>query len=159
MRTSTGDPSTRPRFTPSFHAVLTSRCGRTTIRTGTNSGSHCDVCIDLMASSAVNFPMISARLRSFVVWIGVGSIRCTYSGVRLPLRCTRTTNLVCVMVVILPLICYGRKDCPLCAGVAQAWQGVLRDGRLGHRLSLFLLSIAVAGFTSVIWIQPLSGYT
>jgi hypothetical protein len=48
--------------------------------------------------------MISARLRFFVVWMGVGSIRCTYSGVRLPLRFTRTTNLVCLIPITIAIV-------------------------------------------------------
>ena len=48
--------------------------------------------MDLTASSAVNFPMISARLRLVVIWTG-GSTLCTKAGARLP-RLTFTTNLV-----------------------------------------------------------------
>ena len=46
--------------------------------------------MDLMASSAVSFPMISASLRLVVIWTG-GSILCTKAGTRLP-RLTFTTN-------------------------------------------------------------------
>lgn len=46
--------------------------------------------MDLMASSAVNFPMINASLRLVVIWTG-GSILCTKAGARLP-RLTFTTN-------------------------------------------------------------------
>ena len=44
-----------------------------------------------MASSAVNFPIIRARLRLVVIWTG-GSILCTKAGARLP-RLIFTTNL------------------------------------------------------------------
>src|SRR5271170_914994 len=54
--------------------------------------------IDLTASSAVNLPMTSASLRLVVVWMGVRSIRCTYSAARVPLRFTFTRNLVFFMV-------------------------------------------------------------
>ena len=50
--------------------------------------------MDLTASSAVNLPITSASLRSVVVWMGARSIRCTYSGARVPPRFTFTTNLV-----------------------------------------------------------------
>jgi hypothetical protein len=46
--------------------------------------------MDLIASSAVNFPIISASLRLVVIWTG-GSILCTKAGARLP-RLTFTTN-------------------------------------------------------------------
>ena len=48
--------------------------------------------MDLIASSAVNLPMTRASLRSLVVWIGVRSIRRTYSEKRVPLRFTLTMN-------------------------------------------------------------------
>src|SRR5258708_3425705 len=54
--------------------------------------------MDLTASSAVNLPIASASLRLVVVWMGVRSIRCTYSGARVPLRFTLTRNFVLVMV-------------------------------------------------------------
>jgi hypothetical protein len=53
--------------------------------------------MDLTASSAVNLPMSSARSRLVVIWMGVTSIRSTYSGVRVPPRFTFTTNLVMFM--------------------------------------------------------------
>src|SRR5579864_953510 len=62
---------------------------------------HREFCSDLTASSAVNFPIISASLRSVVIWIGVGSIRCTYSGARVPPRFTFTTNLMVFIAYVL----------------------------------------------------------
>src|SRR6267378_6005319 len=53
--------------------------------------------MDLTASSAVNRPIASASLRLVVVWMGVRSMRCTYSGARVPLRFTFTRNFVLVM--------------------------------------------------------------
>src|SRR5712692_10534617 len=53
--------------------------------------------MDLTASSAVNLPITSASARLVVVWIGARSIRCTYSGARVPPRFTFTTNLVFFM--------------------------------------------------------------
>src|SRR4029077_18694002 len=58
---------------------------------------HWEVWRDLAASSAVNFPITSASFRLVVMWIGVGSTRCTYSGARVPLRFTFTTNLMFFM--------------------------------------------------------------
>jgi len=55
--------------------------------------------MDLTASSAVNFPITSASLRLSVIWMGVRSIRCTYSGARVPPRFTLTTNLMFIMIV------------------------------------------------------------
>jgi hypothetical protein len=49
-------------------------------RTETSSGWRREFWRDLTASSAVNLPIISARLRLGVIWMGVRSIRCTYSG-------------------------------------------------------------------------------
>jgi hypothetical protein len=40
--------------------------------------------MDWAASSAVSLPISNASLRSIVIWIGVGSTRCTYSGARVP---------------------------------------------------------------------------
>src|SRR5580658_2924105 len=54
--------------------------------------------MDLTASSAVNRPITRASLRLVVVWMGVRSIRWTYSGARVPLRFTFTRNLVFFMV-------------------------------------------------------------
>ena len=53
---------------------------------------------DLTASSAVNLPITSASLRLVVIWTGVESTRCTYSGARVPPRLTFTTNLIFFMV-------------------------------------------------------------
>ena len=50
--------------------------------------------MDLMVSSAVNLPITSASLRLVVVWMGVRSMRCTYSEARAPLRFTLTMNFV-----------------------------------------------------------------
>ena len=54
--------------------------GLSTTCTETSSGLHREFWIDLIASSAVNLPMTSASLRLGVIWMGVGSIRCTYSA-------------------------------------------------------------------------------
>src|SRR6266850_261251 len=54
--------------------------------------------MDLTTSSAVNRPIISASLRLLVVCIGVRSIRCTYSEVRVPTRFVFTTNLVIFII-------------------------------------------------------------
>jgi len=59
---------------------------------------HCEVWMDLTASSAVNLPITSASLRLDVIWTGVRSIRWTYEGRRLALRLTFTTNLVVFIV-------------------------------------------------------------
>src|SRR5437899_3234787 len=53
--------------------------------------------MDLTASSAVSLPMSSASLRLVVIWVGIRSIRCTYSGTRKPLRFTFTTNLMFIV--------------------------------------------------------------
>jgi hypothetical protein len=50
--------------------------------------------MDLTASSAVNLPIINANFRLVVVWMGVRSMRCTYSGARVPPRLTLTRNFV-----------------------------------------------------------------
>lgn len=50
--------------------------------------------MDLMVSSAVNLPITSASLRLVVVWMGVRSMRWTYSEARAPLRFTFTMNFV-----------------------------------------------------------------
>jgi hypothetical protein len=42
--------------------------------------------MDLIASSAVNLPNSNASLGLLVIWIGVGSTRCTFSGARVPPR-------------------------------------------------------------------------
>jgi hypothetical protein len=72
--------------------------------TGTeiNSGLQRGLAIDLITSSAVNFPITNANLRLVVVRRGIASIRCTYSTVRLPARFTFTTNLVFVSGCSLP---------------------------------------------------------
>jgi hypothetical protein len=62
--------------------------------TETSSGTRREFCKDLIASSAMNFPMTSASLRLVVMRMGVGSIRCTNSGVSVPPRFSFTTNLV-----------------------------------------------------------------
>src|SRR5579871_167806 len=49
--------------------------------------------MDLMVSSASNFPIISASLRLVVIRTEVRSVRCTNSGTRRP-RFTFTTNLM-----------------------------------------------------------------
>ena len=51
---------------------------QTSTRTGTNSGLHRAFSRDLTASSATNFPITRARFRLVVMWMGVGSTRCTY---------------------------------------------------------------------------------
>jgi hypothetical protein len=61
--------------------------------TGTNSGTHLEFSMDLMASSAANLPIISASLRLVVIRTGIRSVRCTNAGARLP-RFTFTTNLM-----------------------------------------------------------------
>src|SRR5580658_4349492 len=63
-----------------------------------SSGLQREFWMDLTASSAVNRPIINASLRSVVVWIGVRSMRCTYSGARVPLRFPFTRNLVFFML-------------------------------------------------------------
>src|SRR3981081_689366 len=60
---------------------------------------------DATASSAVNLPIRSASLRLVVVWMGLLSIRCTYSGARVPPRFTFTTNLMFFIFYVL-----GEKD-------------------------------------------------
>src|ERR1022692_1572608 len=62
-----------------------------------NSGLQREFWMDLTASSAVNRPMSSASLRLVVVWMGLRSMRCTYSGARVPLRFTFTRNFVFFM--------------------------------------------------------------
>jgi hypothetical protein len=54
--------------------------------------------MEVTVSSAVNLPIMSARLRSGVVWMGDTFIRCTYCGTRKPLRFTFTTNFVFFMI-------------------------------------------------------------
>src|ERR1700691_1789086 len=63
-----------------------------------SSGLQREFWMDLTASSAVKRPIASASLRSVVVWIGVRSMRWTYSGARVPLRFTFTRNLVFFML-------------------------------------------------------------
>jgi hypothetical protein len=58
--------------------------------------------MDLTASSAVNLPISKASLRLVVVWMETRSIRCTYSGARVPPRFTLTINLV--FFIGLPLV-------------------------------------------------------
>ena len=48
--------------------------------------------MDLTASSAVNRPISNASLRLVVIRMGARSIRCTYSGARVPPRFTFTIN-------------------------------------------------------------------
>jgi hypothetical protein len=57
---------------------------RAVTRTETSSGLHRELCRDWAASSAANLPIISASLRSGVMWMAVRSVRCTYSGTRRP---------------------------------------------------------------------------
>jgi magnesium-transporting ATPase (P-type) len=54
--------------------------------------------IDLTTSSAVSLAITNASLRFVVICTGVRSIRCTYSGVRNPLRFTFTTNLIVFII-------------------------------------------------------------
>jgi hypothetical protein len=54
--------------------------------------------MDLTTSSAVNLPIVSASFRLVVVCMGVRSIRCTYSGPRVPTRFVFTTNLVVFII-------------------------------------------------------------
>jgi hypothetical protein len=72
--------------------------------------------MDLTASSAVNLPIISASLRLVVIWMGVRSIRCTYSGARAGPRLTFTTNFVFFMVSHY-FYSTPTKGTPRCAGV------------------------------------------
>ena len=65
--------------------------------TDTNSGVPREPSSDFTASSAVNLPMSNASLRLVVIWTGVESTRCTYSGARVPRRFTFTTNLILFM--------------------------------------------------------------
>jgi hypothetical protein len=67
-----------------------------------NSGLQRGFVIDLITSSAVNFPITNANLMLVVVRRGIASIRRTYSTVRLPARFTFTTNLVFVSRCSLP---------------------------------------------------------
>jgi len=62
---------------------------------------HWEFWRDLAASSAVNFPIRSASFRLVVVWMGVGSTRCTYSGARAPPRFTLTINLMFFILISL----------------------------------------------------------
>jgi hypothetical protein len=64
--------------------------------TDTSSGMRREFWMDLTASSAVNFPITSASLRLVVMWMGVGSTRCTYLGA--PPRSTFTINFVFFIV-------------------------------------------------------------
>ena len=73
------------------------RCCYPVTWTGTSSGMHREFPRELTTSSAVNFPMTSARLRLKVVWTGLRSIRCTYSAARV-LRTTFTINFVLFIV-------------------------------------------------------------
>jgi hypothetical protein len=66
--------------------------------TETSSGLHREFWSDLIASSAVNLPITRASLRLGVIWMGVESIRCTYSVARVLPRFTFTTNFVHLMV-------------------------------------------------------------
>jgi hypothetical protein len=67
--------------------------------------------MDLTTSSAVNLPIVSASFRLVVVCMGVRSIRCTYSGWRVPTRFVFTTNLVVFMIFatfilhVVPILC------------------------------------------------------
>ena len=63
------------------------------VRMGTTSGMQWEVRKELTTSSAVHFPIRSARLRLRVVWTGLRSIRCTYSAARVP-RISFTRNFV-----------------------------------------------------------------
>ena len=63
-----------------------------------SSGLHLEFWSDLIASSAVNFPITRASLRLDVICMGVRSIRCTYSVARVLRRFTLTTNFVFFMV-------------------------------------------------------------
>src|SRR5712692_4853895 len=81
---------------PAFSTVRYRKCYALTC-TDTNSGLRREFWMDLTASSAVNLPITSASLRLVVVWMGARSIRCTYSGARVPPRFTFTTNLVFFM--------------------------------------------------------------
>ena len=65
--------------------------------TDTNSGVPREPASDFTASSAVNLPMSNASLRLVVIWTGVESTRCTYSGARVPRRFNFTTNLMFFM--------------------------------------------------------------
>jgi hypothetical protein len=56
--------------------------------TETSSGQHREFWSDLTASSAVNLPINRASLRLGVIWMGVRSIRCTYSVARVLARFT-----------------------------------------------------------------------
>src|ERR1022692_2889224 len=69
-----------------------------------SSGVQREFCIDLTASSAVNLPMASASFLLVVVWIGIRSIRNTYSAARAPPRFTFTRNLVFFMGSLLAQI-------------------------------------------------------
>ncbi len=67
--------------------------------------------MDLTASSAVNFPMISASLRLVVIW--GGSTLCTKAGARVP-RLTFTRNFIFVKISPIhsePEIRWGRERC------------------------------------------------
>src|SRR5258705_10166252 len=72
------------------------------VTTDTNSGTHLEFWMDLIASSAVNLPMSSASLRLVVMRIGVLSSCCTYSGRRTAPRSTLARNLMISMVPFLP---------------------------------------------------------
>ena len=85
-----------------WRSWLSTKCQALTC-TDSNSGLRREFWMDLTASSAVNFPITSASLRLVVVWMGVRSIRCTYSGAWVPPRFTFTTNLMFIMIVSCPL--------------------------------------------------------
>jgi len=65
--------------------------------TATTSGVHLDFLKDSETSMAVTLPINRARLRSSVVWMGLRSIRWTYSAHGAPIRLTFTTNFVYFM--------------------------------------------------------------
>jgi hypothetical protein len=80
------------------HLCLSCYLGATTSGLSTcteiSSVLHREFWSDLTASSAVNLPISSASLRLGVIWMGVRSIRCTYSVARVIPRFTFTTNFV-----------------------------------------------------------------
>src|SRR5271165_5505376 len=64
-----------------------------------SSGLHREFWSDLAASSAVNFPITRASLRSGVIRMVVGSTRSTYSVARVVPRFTFTTNFVFMVFI------------------------------------------------------------
>src|SRR5882762_10613029 len=81
-----------------FVYLGTTTSGLSTTCTETSSGLHREFWSDLTASSAVNLPITRASLRLGVIWMGVRSIRCTYSVARVLPRFTFTTNFVFFIV-------------------------------------------------------------